>query len=76
VRRCWAGPIGQNPSRCFFSAAVEQFHAGGYTGDFNCEVSAMISKAASYDALKAAKQCYAAIAPAFDAAGVARGKRK
>jgi sugar phosphate isomerase/epimerase len=59
-----------------YPAMIKQFHAGGYTGDFNCEVSAMISKAADYDALKAAKQCYVAIAPAFDAAGVVRGKRR
>jgi inosose dehydratase len=59
-----------------YPAMIKQFHAGGYTGDFNCEVSAMISKNAGYDALKAARQCYAAVAPAFDAAGVARSKRK
>ena len=59
-----------------YPAMIRQFHAGGYTGDFNCEVSAMISKVAGYDPIKAAKQCYAAIAPAFEAAGVSRVKRK
>jgi len=59
-----------------YPALIRQFHAGGYRGDFNCEVSAMISKASGYDPLKAAKQCFAAIVPAFDAAGVARVKRK
>jgi len=58
-----------------YSAMIKQFHAGGYSGDFNCEVSAMISKVSGYDPLKAAKQCYAAVAPAFDAAGVARMNR-
>ena len=58
-----------------YPAMIKQFHAGGYRGDFNCEVSAMISKVSGYDPLKAAKQCYTAIAPAFEAAGVTRMKR-
>jgi inosose dehydratase len=59
-----------------YPAMIRQFHDGGYIGDFNCEVSAMISKVSGYDPLKAARQCYAAIAPAFAAAGVARASRK
>ena len=57
-----------------YPAMIRQFHSGGYRGDFNCEVSSMISKAENYDPLKAARTCYASIAPAFEAAGVRREK--
>jgi inosose dehydratase len=59
-----------------YPALLRQFYAGGYRGDFNCEISAMIWKKPGYDPIATAKQCYANIAPAFIAAGVPRMGRK
>src|SRR5262249_17332189 len=46
---------------------------GGYRGDVCCEVSSMVSRAAGYDPVAAAKSCYASMTQAFKAANVARG---
>ncbi len=59
-----------------YTALVRQFYLGGYSGDFNCEVSSMICRAPNYDMIAAAKFSYEKIAPAFVAAGVPRVKRK
>jgi sugar phosphate isomerase/epimerase len=58
-----------------YAALIRQFYAGGYRGDFNCEISSVISKKSGYDGIETAKKCYANIAPAFVAAGVQRVKR-
>ena len=58
-----------------YAALVRQFQEGGYRGDYNCEISAMIFNKPGFDCLAAAKLSYANIAPAFAAAGVARAKR-
>lgn len=53
---------------------VRAFHAGGYHGDFCCEVSSQIWKSdPSYDAVAATKTCYRNLSAAFEKAGVARG---
>jgi sugar phosphate isomerase/epimerase len=49
------------------------FTAGGYRGDFCCEVSAMVSNQPGYDPSAAAKICYANMARAFTQANVPRG---
>jgi sugar phosphate isomerase/epimerase len=58
-----------------YPALIRQFHAGGYRGDYNCEISSMIFRKPGFDCLAAARTSYANIAPAFEAAGVARVKR-
>jgi sugar phosphate isomerase/epimerase len=58
-----------------YAALIRQFQEGGYRGDYNCEVSAMIFNKPGFDCLAAAKLSYANIAPAFVAAGVTRVKR-
>ena len=58
-----------------YPALVRQFHAGGYRGDYNCEVSSMIFRKPGFDCLAAARLSYANIAPAFEAAGVKRVRR-
>jgi len=58
-----------------YAALIRQFHAGGYRGDYNCEISAMIFKKPGFDCLAAARISYTNIAPAFVAAGVSRVKR-
>ena len=55
-----------------FATIIRKFHDGGYRGDFNCEVSSMVSKQENYDPLEAAQKCYAAMSVAFDRAGVPR----
>jgi sugar phosphate isomerase/epimerase len=59
-----------------YPALLSQFYHGGYRGDFNCEVSSMISRKPGYDPIAAAKTCYANMAPAFVAAGVPRPAKK
>ncbi|MFN7562112.1 MAG: sugar phosphate isomerase/epimerase, partial [Prosthecobacter sp.] len=49
---------------------VKAFVAGGYTGDFCCEVSSQIWKAKGYDAIAATNTCYKNLAAAFQRAGV------
>jgi len=58
-----------------YAALIRQFHEGGYRGDYNCEVSAMIFTKPGFDYLAAARTTYANLAPAFPAAGVPRVKR-
>jgi inosose dehydratase len=48
------------------------FYAGGYRGDFCCEVSAMVSKQPGYDPLRAARVCYDNMSRAMSEAGVPR----
>jgi sugar phosphate isomerase/epimerase len=59
-----------------YAALIRQFYEGGYRGDFNCEISSMIFRKPGFDCLAAARTSYANIAPAFEAAGVPRVKRK
>ncbi len=56
-----------------YAAQLRLFHAGGYRGDFCCEVSSQVSSKPGYDSLAAARACYAALAPAFREAEVPRG---
>jgi sugar phosphate isomerase/epimerase len=58
-----------------YAALIRQFQEGGYRGDYNCEISAMIFNQPGFDYLADAKVSYANIAPAFVAAGVTRAKR-
>jgi sugar phosphate isomerase/epimerase len=58
-----------------YAALIRQFQEGGYRGDYNCEISAMIFNKPGFDYLAAAKISYDNIAPAFVAAGVKRVKR-
>jgi len=51
---------------------VSALHAGGYRGDFCCEVSAQVWRAEGYDAVAATRASYAHLADAFERAGVAR----
>lgn len=53
---------------------VRAFVAGGYTGDFCCEVSSQIWKAKGYDAGAATKTCYQNLADAFQRAGVTQSR--
>lgn len=48
------------------------FYAGGYRGDFCCEVSAMVSKKSGYEPLRAAQTCYDNMSRALSEAGVPR----
>ena len=57
-----------------FARLIEQFHAGGYRGDVNCEVSGMVWSKKGYDPVAAAKTCYKNISAAFAKAGIKRGK--
>jgi inosose dehydratase len=59
-----------------YPAMLKQFYAGGYRGDFSCEISAMVWHKPGYDGVAAAKQCFKNLAPAFTAAGVPRPVRK
>ncbi len=58
-----------------YATLVRQFHEGGYRGDYNCEISAMIFTKPGFDCLAAARTSYANIAPAFVSAGVTRVRR-
>ncbi len=49
---------------------IRAFAAGGYAGDFCCEVSSQIWKAKDYDAIAATKTCHRNLAAAFQRAGV------
>ncbi|GIW98804.1 MAG: hypothetical protein KatS3mg111_2137 [Pirellulaceae bacterium] len=51
---------------------LSQFFAGGYRGDFNCEVSSMLWSAPDYDPLAACRSCYAAMSRLFQQADVPR----
>lgn len=53
---------------------IQRFHAGGYRGDFSCEVSAQIWKGApNYEPVAATKKCFENMVGAFERAGVERG---
>lgn len=52
---------------------IRAFHAGGYRGDFCCEVSSQIWRNnPSYDPIEATKACYEKMNAAFERAGVSR----
>jgi len=51
---------------------VVALHAGGYRGDFCCEVSAQVWRAEGYDAVEATRASYRRLADAFERAGVPR----
>ncbi|MFT7644257.1 MAG: sugar phosphate isomerase/epimerase [Pirellulaceae bacterium] len=55
-----------------FAKLIQQFHTGGYRGDFNCEVSSMVSGQNGYDPIAAAKECYENVDQAFRMAAVPR----
>lgn len=55
-----------------FAALIRQFYAGGYRGDFNCEVSGHVSGQPGYDPISAAKTSYTNMSAAFQKAGVPR----
>ena len=55
-----------------FAALFKQLYAGGYRGDFNCEVSGMVWGKPNYDPLAAARRCYTNMAKAMQEAGVER----
>ena len=55
-----------------YAKLIRQFYDGGYRGDFNCEVSGMVSGKPGYDPSAAARRCYKAIAAAFESSGVPR----
>jgi sugar phosphate isomerase/epimerase len=58
-----------------YPTLLKQFYSGGYRGDFNCEVSGMVSGEPGYDAIAAAKICYVNMAKAFEIAEVPRPGR-
>ena len=51
-----------------FVKMMQIFHKGGYRGDFNCEVSGMVSGKKGYDPFVAAKTCFKNMNRAFTAA--------
>ena len=53
-----------------FVKLIKLFHNGGYRGDFNCEVSGMVSGKKGYDPFVAAKTCYENMSRAFKEAGL------
>ena len=55
-----------------FADLIRRLHDGGYRGDINCEVSSMVSKQPSYDAVTAAHLCYRNLSAAFERSGVGR----
>jgi sugar phosphate isomerase/epimerase len=57
------------------AAVIKALHAGGYTGDINCEVSAQLWKQKGFDAMAAMKKCYEGMSAAFEKAGVKRKAR-
>ena len=56
-----------------YARLLRLLHEGGYRGDVCCEVSSMVSGAAGYDPLAAAKECEKNMARAFEDAMVPRG---
>jgi inosose dehydratase len=57
-----------------FPEIIRQFHAGGYRGDVNCEVSGMVWNQPGYDPVNAAKVCYKNMTAAFEKSGVTRSR--
>ncbi|MEK6236401.1 MAG: sugar phosphate isomerase/epimerase [Planctomycetales bacterium] len=58
-----------------FARIIKKFHDAGYQGDFNCEVSSMVSSKPGYDPRAAAKTCYANMSQAFRKSGVKRASK-
>jgi sugar phosphate isomerase/epimerase len=58
-----------------FAKLLKLLHAGGYRGDISCEVSGMVWNQPDYNPTAAAETCYAAMAAAFEEAGVPRPSR-
>ena len=54
---------------------LRRFYRGGYRGDVCCEVSSMVSKAADYDPVHAARICYQNMALSMEQAKIPRPKR-
>jgi len=54
-----------------FVKLMKAFHECGYRGDFNCEVSSMVSGLKTYDPISAAMTCYKNMNRAFLKAGLA-----
>jgi sugar phosphate isomerase/epimerase len=55
-----------------YPALLRLLYDGGYRGDVSCEVSGMVWNQPDYDPVRAARQCYDAMARAFQQAGIAR----
>ena len=55
-----------------YVALLEGLKEDGYTGSVCVEVSGMVFGKKDYDPVAAAKKCYAALAPAFEKAGIKR----
>ncbi|WP_161604810.1 sugar phosphate isomerase/epimerase family protein [Roseiconus nitratireducens] len=55
-----------------FPQLLRRFFDGGYRGDFNCEVSGMVSNRPGYDSIAAARTCYQNMSAAFERSGVPR----
>ena len=53
-----------------FPTLIRLFYAGGYVGDFNCEVSGMVWNRKGYDPIAAARTCHRNMKKAFLEAGV------
>jgi sugar phosphate isomerase/epimerase len=53
-----------------FVKMLNLFHKGGYRGDFNCEVSSMVSGMKGYDPISAARICHTNMTRAFKEAGL------
>ncbi|MFT5468689.1 MAG: sugar phosphate isomerase/epimerase [Verrucomicrobiales bacterium] len=52
---------------------IQRFHAGGFRGDFSCEVSAQIWKGdPNYEPIAATRKCFENMVAAFERAGVER----
>ena len=51
---------------------LKEMQRMGYTGHITAEISLMVQKRPDYDPLAAAKQTYAVMARAFEAAGISR----
>ena len=56
--------------RIVYVDLFKQLHQAGYRGDVSCEVSVMVWNKPGYDPEKAARACYAKMAPAMEKAGV------
>ena len=56
-----------------YIALLKGLKDAGYSGSVCVEVSGMVFGKKDYDPVAAAKKCYAALAPAFEKAGVRRG---
>lgn len=58
-----------------FAELIRLFHAGGYRGDVNCEVSSMVWNKADYEPIAAARTCYKNLNRAFQSSNVVRRSR-